>query len=161
MAGRFAFTWCAFRIPGITVLTSGLDRMNARASLDSAGRGALVEWDAGDHGHLQIAAYREQPVLGGLVEDVVDHLDGIDQTGAQRPDPVFGFPAVQTETRRLDKSLALDVIDPALPALGPVPTVVPDVELDQVDLWEAEVLETGFRKAPDVIAGKDVTQAET
>ena len=49
-----------------------------------AGQRALVEGDAGDHRDACSRQSGEQFVLGGLVEDVVDDLDGVDQAGAQR-----------------------------------------------------------------------------
>src|SRR5271166_3508625 len=59
---------------------------------------ALVERDAGDYSDVHLAAEREEFVFGRLVEDVVDDLNGVHQSGADGFDSVPRLPAVQAET---------------------------------------------------------------
>src|ERR1700737_2051987 len=58
-----------------------------------AAQAAFIEGDAGNDTDVEFLADREKFVLGGLVEDVVDNLYGIDQARAQSLDAIFRLPA--------------------------------------------------------------------
>jgi len=62
-------------VPPVPLGPAGVERQGA-------GEGPLVEGDARDHADVALAAEREQLVLGGLVEDVVDHLHRVHETFA-------------------------------------------------------------------------------
>ena len=70
-----------------------------------AGERPLVERHAGDDGDVPLAAEREQLVLGGLVEDVVDDLHRVDQPGSQRLEDVGRLPAVDADADGADQAL--------------------------------------------------------
>ncbi len=107
---------------------------------------------------LQLLADREQLVLGVLVEDVVDHLDAVDQAGAQRLVDIGGLPAVDRDAERLDEALALQVVHRALPPLVCGPRVRPHVQLLDVHAVEPEVLEALLGHVADVSGREDVLE---
>ena len=100
-----------------------------------AGQRALVERHAGDHARRSCSRHaREQLVLGRLVEDVVDHLHGVDQPACASVRSAFaGSQRLMLTPTPSHEPLALQVVDRPLPALVVGPGVLPDVELDQVD----------------------------
>ena len=84
---------------------------------------ALVQRHAGNHGHMVLVASREQFVLRILVEDVVDHLDRVDQSALDRLPPVPWLPAVQAQADGVNQALRLSHrFESPLPACGRNPT---------------------------------------
>ena len=96
-------------------------------------------------------AIGKQLVFRRLVEDVVDHLDAVDQAGLQRGEDVGRFPAVDADADGPHQLLALQVVDRSLPAVIDGPRVTPHVELLQVDGLHAEKAEALLGECPDVI----------
>ena len=64
-------------------------------------------------------------VFRRLVEDVVDHLDGVDLAGAHGLKRVPRLPAVDADADGADQPLALEIVDGPLPALVVVPRRLP------------------------------------
>src|SRR5439155_5242373 len=106
-----------------------------------AGEASLIEWHARDHRDVELAAEREELVLRGLIEDVVDHLHRVDDSGTQRFESIPRLPAVETDADGSNQSLSLEIQHRALPPLVVGPRILPYVELHQVHPPGAEVLE--------------------
>jgi hypothetical protein len=87
------------------------------------------------------AAGGKQLVLGSLVEDVVDHLHGVDQAGAQRAQAVLRLPAIDADAHGATSLSLFSDRHGALPALVVGPRVVPGVELQEIERVDADVLE--------------------
>ena len=111
-----------------------------RLGPDGAGQRALVERHSHDHADARRLDGGEERVLGALVEDVVDHLDGVDEPRLDEPDRVLGLVVVDRDAEEADLSLALQSLDRVEPVALVHPLVGPDVELLDVDRLETEVL---------------------
>src|SRR5258708_5813472 len=72
-----------------------------------AAEAAFIERHAGDYADVEFLANGEQFVLGCLVEDVVDDLYDIDQSGTESFDSVLRLPAVDTQTEVANPAVAL------------------------------------------------------
>ena len=120
------------------------------------GQAPLVQRHARDHGDTQLPAQREQLVLGRLVEHVVDHLDGVDQAGPQRPQHVRGLAPVDADAHVADEPVAPERLHGALPPGVVCPLVLPDVELHQVDGPRPDLPEHPGDRRPDVIRREHV-----
>src|SRR5690606_34505068 len=125
-----------------------------------AGQRPLVERNPSDHRHVQLAAHRKQLVLRCLIEDVVDHLDSVDESGPDRIDAVPWLPPVEAQADSFDQPLHPQVVYDPLPSLVLRPGVFPDVELKQVYAIDAEVVEALLRVFPDVVGREDVVELE-
>ena len=170
-AATFAARCSGRRVPGMTVVTSGFERMKRRASWASVspsgtnGRTAstrgivaarfagpkyvlrqspsgqwlpsvrvprqasLVQRHAGDDRHAQLPAGGKELVLGRLVEDVVDDLDGVDQACSQGPEDIGRLPPIDADPDVARQALSAQVVRDTLPARVVPPVVLPDVEL--------------------------------
>ena len=69
---------------------------------EGAGKRAFIERDAGDDGDISFAAGGEKLVFGILVEDIVNDLDGIHESGANGFDAVPRLPAVEADAGGAD-----------------------------------------------------------
>src|SRR6185312_6657131 len=104
-----------------------------------------------DHGRLHLLANGKQFVFGILIEDVVDHLYRVDLPGLDCKDSVPGLPAIQTNTNRIDETLAAKIVEFVEPAIVSQPAVVPGVKLHQVKTLEPRAFQTAMYKLLDVI----------
>jgi len=120
----------------------------------------LIERHARDHADVQLAAQGEELIFRCLIEDVVDHLHGVDLPRAQRLNRVGRFPAIDADAHRLDQPLRFEITDGALPAFIVRPRVFPDVELQKIDARDAEVLKTLLDGGADVVRGEDIVELE-
>ena len=120
------------------------------------GQAALVQRHARDHGDAQLPAQREQLVLGCLVEDVVDHLHGVDQAGPQRPEHVRRFAPVDADAHVPDQPIAPERLHGTLPPGVVGPLVLPDVELHQVDGRRPDLAQHPGHRRPDVVGREHV-----
>ena len=99
---------------------------------------------ARDDANALSRAHVEQHVLGRLVEDVVDHLHGVDEVGLERLQHVLGLPAVDADAERADLAGAFQILGRPLPPVIAGPAVVPDVELLEIDDVAAQVGEAAI-----------------
>ncbi len=97
----------------------------------------------------------EEPALGGLLEDVVDDLDGIDEAARYGVEGGFGLVIVDRDAEVFYFAGFFEVFDGAAPVVLEEPNWVPDVELLEVDLLYAEVAEAGFGGFDGVVVGED------
>src|SRR5207245_8458616 len=93
---------------------------------------AFVKGHTGDDSDVFLAARGKKFVLGILVKDVVDDLDGVDEPGAHGADAVRGFPAVEAETNGADLSAAAQFFDGGQDPLITEPGVFPGVQLNEI-----------------------------
>ena len=100
-------------------------------------------------------AEREEIALGRLVEDVVDHLHGVDQAGADDLERGIGLVVVDRDADGADFAGALQIVEGAAPVVVVDPLGVPDVELQQVDGVELEVVEALLGARHDVVVRED------
>src|SRR5918999_1947353 len=124
--------------------------------VDRARQAALVERDAREHADVVLLDGREQLVLRALVEDVVDHLHGVDEAGADEGERRRGLVVVDRHAEVADLALLLERVDRLAPVALLEPVVVPDVELLHVDRLEPEVAQAGLRALADVRARERV-----
>jgi hypothetical protein len=115
----------------------------------------FVEGDPGDDRRAQRPAGREQLVLGRLVEDVVDDLDGVDQSRPERPQDVGRLPPVHRDPHEPDEAVPPEPLERSLPSGVVGPGIPPDVELEEVD-GPAVAADDGLRGGPDVVGREDV-----
>ena len=73
-----------------------------RVGAQRAREAPFIEWHACDHRDAAALARGKECVLGGLIEDVVDHLHGIDQPGLQRAEHIVWFPPIDADPERAD-----------------------------------------------------------
>ena len=125
-----------------------------RAGRDPPGQSALVEGDAHDDADAVLRAGGEQVLGRGLVEDVVDDLDGVDRAAAHQPDGVVGLVVVDRHAEEADLALALQVLDRLQPLAAADPFVAPHVELHHVEVVEAARAQTGLETVADALAGE-------
>ena len=77
-----------------------------------AAEAAFIQRHAGNHPHIQFLANGKQLIFRRLVEDVVDHLHHIDQSGMQRLDAVLRLPAVDAQSKEANPSCRVSVFRP-------------------------------------------------
>ncbi len=120
-----------------------------------ADQAAFIERHTRDHTDIQFFADREELVFGILVEDVVDHLHSVDESGAQRLDAILRLPPVNAQAEGVDQFLAFEFVDGIEEFRVARPVIVPDMKLQDID----GVLLQGFsdllRVLEDVFAGED------
>ena len=126
-----------------------------RVGVDATGEGAFVEGDAGEDSGVVFQAGIEKLALGRLVEDVVDDLHGVYESGFDDAEGSFRLVVVDGDTYEADFTGSLQVFEGAAPFIAFQPFRVPDVELLEVDAIQAEVAEAGFGGLDDVLVGED------
>src|SRR5262249_44089503 len=102
---------------------------------------AFVEWDAGENADVELLCEREQSAPGSLVEDVVNHLNGIDQASFADAEDAIGVVLGGGNAGETDLAGAAEVFEGAAPFVARGPIGAPDVELQQVDGIELQVAE--------------------
>jgi hypothetical protein len=127
---------------------------------DRAGQRALVERHSHNHADARRLDGGEECVLGALVEDVVDHLNGVDEPRLDEPDRVLGLVVVDRDTEEADLPLALQSLDRVEPVALAHPLVGPDVELLDVDRLETEVLQAALGAGHDPVGREDLLWAQ-
>src|SRR5918999_5557407 len=124
--------------------------------VDRAGQAALVERHPREHADVVLLDCGEQLVLRALVEDVVDHLDGVGEAGAHELQGGGRLVVVDRDPEVADLALLLERVDRLAPVALLEPVVVPDVELLHVDRLEPEVAQAHLRALADVRARERV-----
>ena len=127
---------------------------------DGSGEAAFIEGDAGEDADVEIAAEGEEVFLRALIEDVIDDLHGVDEAGADDAQGGIGLMIVDGDTDSADFPGCFQIFKGAAPFVAIEPIGIPDVQLLEVDGFEAEVAEAGFGGADDVVVGEDVGDAD-
>ena len=127
---------------------------------DGAGEAAFIEGDAGEHADVEIAAEREEVFLRALIEDVIDDLHGVDEAGADDAQGGIGLMIVDGDADGADFAGFLQILEGAAPFVAVEPFGIPDVQLLEVDGFEAEIAEAGFGAADDVVVGENFSDAD-
>src|SRR5581483_8244305 len=125
-----------------------------RLGPDASGERALVERDAHDHPDTGPRRGGEELVLGALLEDVEDHLHGVDDAGLDQAQDVRRLVVVHGDAEETDLAVGLQPLGALEPAAPADPLVRPDVELLHVDRLDAEVAEAALRALDDPVGGK-------
>ena len=96
---------------------------------DCSGETAFVKWNSRDHSDVALLGEREEIGLRGLIENVVDYLDGIDETGLYDFERRVWLVVVDGYTHETDFAGFLDVFEASLPFVFVYPFRIPDVQL--------------------------------
>src|SRR5262245_53416599 len=100
-----------------------------RLGPDGTRQRALAERHPHDHAYTRRFDRGEERVLGALVEDVVDHLNGVDDPRLDEPDRVVRLVVVDRDAEEPDLPVALEPFDSVEPVALSDPLVRPDVQL--------------------------------
>src|SRR5215469_6273630 len=111
----------------------------AAVERERAGERAFVEGHASDDGNVFLAARGKKLVLGILVKDIVDHLDGVDKAGAHGADSVRGFPTVEAETDGAGLSAVAQFVNGRQNPRICEPGVFPGVQLNEVECVHPDI----------------------
>src|SRR5260370_14868874 len=93
----------------------------------------LIQGNSGNDSYIQLLANREEFILRGLIEDVVNHLYRIHESGAKSAYSVLRLPAIQTYSKGANDSVTLELRVSFVKRLFVSPTVVPHMKLEQVN----------------------------
>src|SRR5207245_7022857 len=96
------------------------------------------------------AAGGKKFVFGILVENVVDDLDGVNESGAHGTDAVGGFPAIEAEAKGAYFAGSFKFFDGAKDSIVFEPRVFPGVKLDEIEYVHANVFEALVHVLEDV-----------
>src|SRR5262249_1732031 len=108
--------------------------------------------------HPQLATEREQLVFRRLIKDVVDDLHSINQACPQRLQGVPWLPAVDADADSAHQPLMLQLLHRPLPTLVVSPSVLPDVEKDEVHLRLPQIRQTLLHILADMFGRKCLVQ---
>src|SRR6185437_795407 len=84
---------------------------------ERAGKRSFIEWHSRDYRRVCLLTCRKQLVFRILIEDVVDHLDGIDLAGSDSAQTVPRLPTVQTNSDCFDEPLTAQIVKLVEPAI--------------------------------------------
>ena len=129
--------------------------------VNAAGERPFVQRHAGEDADIVVDAGGKQILLRRLIEDVVDHLHGIDQARLNDAEPRIRFMVIEGHSEGPNLSLPLQIFEGAAPFVATGPLRVPDVKLEQVDDLETQIFQAVFRRANDVVAGKSFFDADS
>jgi len=118
---------------------------------ERAGERTFIERDAGDDGNMFFAACRKKFVLGILIENVVDDLNGVNESGAHGADAVGGLPAIEAEAEGADFAGSFKFFDGAKDSFVFEPAVFPGVKLDEVERVHPNVFEALVHVLEDIV----------
>src|SRR5271157_3221294 len=121
---------------------------------DLAGQAAFVERHADDHADTVLLTIGEQFVRGRLVEDVVDHLHRVDQSGVQRLQHICRLMALDRDADELRLARRFHLANCLVPFLFRGPFVVPGVELIDVHTFATQVLQRLVPAFQHILLGK-------
>src|SRR5260370_18478709 len=93
----------------------------------------IIQGNSGNDSYIQLLANREEFILRGLIEDVVNHLHCIHESGAKSAYSVLRLPAIEAYSKGANDSVTLELRDGFVKLLFVCPTVVPHMELEQVN----------------------------
>lgn len=138
------------------VVIAELAGLELRVLGDAAGQAALVEGDPSDDADFVLAAAGEEVLLGSLIEDVVDDLDAVDQSGADDIQGGVRLVIVNGDADCASFAATLDLFQAAAPLVAGQPLRIPDVKLLQVDGFDVEVAKAGLGAGDDVVGREDL-----
>ena len=125
-----------------------------------AGQSAFVERHPRDYRHVHFGAGGKQFVLGILIEYVVNHLHRIDQSTAHRAHSIPRLPAIDADADRREQILGSELVHLFHPAIVFDPAVFPDMKLQEIETFEAGMLETFVHALFDVLRRKGIVERE-
>ena len=125
-----------------------------RIGRDSAGQAAFVKGHARQHTDVQFLTNRIQLLCGRLLEDVVNDLHRVNDARAQRLDDVGRLVIVDRDADIANFTFVAQRLQRFDPVGSFRPVVVPDVELLQINSFDAQIAQTLFRGFDDVIRRK-------
>ncbi len=99
---------------------------------------------------------RKQIIFGSLVEDVVDHLYRVDESGGNDIERRIGLVVIDGHSGEADLAVALQIFKRPFPFIAVNPARVPDVQLLKVDRVDAQIPETLLGRANDIVIGEHV-----
>ena len=80
-----------------------------------------------------------------MIEDAVNHLYGVDESGANSLDSILRFPTVQAQPEVADDAITFQFFK-RLAGIGLIgPFIRPDVELQQIDVMGSQLGKAGQR----------------
>jgi hypothetical protein len=124
-----------------------------RLRRDGSRERALVEGHAGDHPAAVLEAGGEELVVRALVEDVVDDLEGVEHAGPYGAQRGGGVVVVDGDAEQARLAGLLEGEERVPPAVLVEETVLPRVELEDVDVVAPEVLQALLAALHDVVRG--------
>ncbi len=127
---------------------------------DGPGEAAFIEGHAGEHANVEIAAEGEEVFLRALIEDVIDDLHGVDEAGADDAQGGIGLMVVDGDADGADFPGSFQIFKGAAPFVAVEPIGIPDMQLLEVDGFEAQVAEAGFGAADDIVVGENFGDAD-
>ena len=103
--------------------------------------------------------YGNSSSSGTLIEDVVDDLHGVDQTGRERPQHVVRLPAVDADADRATRSFVLQSVDaPAASAVSAAQSSLHTWNCCRSICRDADVLEALLGVFADVVGREHVVE---
>ena len=139
---------------------SKIARFESRRLINRAGQAALVEWYARQYSYVQLLRQRQQIPLWSLIENVVDHLNGIYQPGSHDVQRGVWLVIVDRHPHSPHFSAFLQVFESAAPLIAAGPIRIPDMQLLQVDRLQLQISQARFRAADDVLVRKYLFDAD-
>src|SRR5215472_3439731 len=118
---------------------------------ERAGKRTLVEGHARDDRDIFFAAGGEKLVLWVLVENVVNDLNGIDDAGPHGANAVGRLPAIEAEAEGANLAAGAQFFDRSGNALIVEPNVLPGVQLNEIERFDAEIFEALIDVLEDVV----------
>ena len=137
------------------VIIAKLARLKSRILGDRAGQPAFVQGNPGEHANLSLLAKREKVLFRILIEDVVDHLNSVDQARLHCFQSRIGIVLRYGDTEITDFSGPAQVLGGALPFVSVRPGIGPHMQLLEIDLLDAKVAQAFFCALDDVVVWKD------
>src|SRR5712692_8905244 len=116
-----------------------------------AGECAFIERHAGDDGDIFHTTDGEEGVLGILVEDIVDDLDGVGDAFEHGANAVARFPAIDADAYGLRFATGAQLLHRAGEAFVVEPAVFPSVKLNEIEFFDAEIGEAFIDVRFDVV----------
>ena len=123
--------------------------------VDPPGERAFIQRGSRNHADVTLHRYRKQVLLGRLIENIVDHLRGIDQAALDDLQGAVRLVVIDGNPDGLRFPGALEVFERALPLVAGDPFRVPHVQLLHVDCLKPKILQAALGRFHDVFVGKN------
>src|ERR1700674_783905 len=118
---------------------------------ECAGKRAFIERDARDYRDVLFAARGKELVLRILIENVVNHLNGVRDALAHGTNAIPGVPAVHADADSANFAAFAKFFNGARETRIVEPTVLPGMKLDEVERFDADILQALAQVFLDVI----------
>ena len=119
-----------------------------------AGQAAFIQRNARQNSHPHTLAEWKQILLRRLIEDVVNNLDGIEQTGFHGFERRIRIVLRNRDAEIADLPASAQIFHRAAPLFRTRPGIRPHVKLLQINLLDAQITQTVLRRANDVVTRK-------